>query len=40
MKTQIRRYGRSFAIVLMLMVGAINVVLRAVERRFSAWKHG
>jgi NitT/TauT family transport system permease protein len=27
-------------IVLMLMVGAINFVLRAVERRFSAWKHG
>lgn len=25
-------------IVLMLMVGAINFVLRAVERRFSAWK--
>ena len=27
-------------IVLMLMVGAINFVLRAVERRFSAWKQG
>jgi NitT/TauT family transport system permease protein len=27
-------------IVLMLMVGAINLGLRAVERRFSAWKAG
>ena len=27
-------------IVLMLMVAAINLVLRAVERHFSAWKHG
>ena len=27
-------------IVLMMMVGAINLVLRAVERRFSAWKLG
>jgi NitT/TauT family transport system permease protein len=26
--------------VLMLMVGAINLLLRAVERRFSAWKAG
>jgi ABC-type nitrate/sulfonate/bicarbonate transport system permease component len=27
-------------IVLMLMVAAINLALRAVERRFSAWKQG
>jgi NitT/TauT family transport system permease protein len=27
-------------VVLMLMVGAINLLLRAVERRFSAWKAG